>query len=217
MTMSGYSPSGGNVGDWMAPAHVSMVLRIAAADGGEFLPPLSAMGRRNGVTVRRFTIVLPIETPGLTVNKRWAARVWFTSLLRRNDLLFLNDNASSVMQISSKQRAWALLFVCRTQLRHWGWFVHGSGFQAASQHTLESTFRRTYSMGLSQRNSFSWEVPRLFLPSALLLRPMDRRRSRILSALRGSWCSPGTRWLLHPCCTCITWSSLAFGFKIYQL
>lgn len=168
--MSGYSPSGGSVGDWMVLADVLMVLRIAEAHGGEFLPPLSAMGRCNGVTV----------------SKRWAARWQFTSLLRRTHLLFLNDIASSVMQISSKQRAWVLLFVCRMGLHPQEWFVHGSGFQAASQRTLQSTRSRIYSMGLSHSNIFSWQVPRLFLPSPVLLRPMDHRWSRILSVLRDS-------------------------------
>lgn len=115
-------------------------------------PSLSATRRGNAVIVQRYTIVPPIETPSLTVNKRWAARWWFTSLLKRPDLLFLstlNDTASSVMQISIKQRAWALLFVCRTRRCRRGWFFRGSRFQAASQHTLRSTFGRTYSMGLT--------------------------------------------------------------------
>lgn len=115
-------------------------------------PSLSATRRGNAVIVQRYTIVPPIETPSLTVNKRWAARWWFTSLLKRPDLLFLstlNDIASSVMQISTKQRAWALLFVCRTRRCRWGRFFRGSRFQAASQHTLQSTFGRTYSMGLT--------------------------------------------------------------------
>jgi len=66
------------------------------------------MRRGNVVIVQRYTIVPPIGTPSLTVNKRWASRWWFTSLLKRADLLFLstlNDMASSVMQIGIKQRA----------------------------------------------------------------------------------------------------------------
>lgn len=135
------------------------------------------MRRGNVVIVQRYTIVPPIETRSLTVNKRWAARWWFTSLLKRADLLFLstlNDIASSVMQISIKQRAWALLFVCRTRLCHQGWFLHGSRFQAASQHTLQSTWSRTYRMGLTLlEEQLLLGNAETFLAISAALRPMS--------------------------------------------
>lgn len=180
-------------------------------------PSLSAAGRGGGGIAQRYTIVLPADTPTLTVNERWAARWWFSSLLKRAGLLFLstlNDTAFSVMQISTKQRAWALQFVCRTRLCHWGLFSHGSCFQAAS---LQST------RGLSR---YGLTLPREWLllghaetglASSAAPRPFVTIWWRTLSILRDTWCSPGTLWLLHQCCSCIAWSFLRLSFKVYQL